>query len=69
MAKLNKDMFKTGILLGIALIFGFMYGILISNIKSERYDLNNDGKVDLSDIVILRNYILEHEEENNGEIK
>lgn len=67
--KVNKDMFKTGILLGIALIFGFMYGILLSNIKSERYDLNNDGKVDLSDIVILRNYILEHEVENNGEIK
>lgn len=67
--KVNKDMFKTGILLGIALIFGFMYGILLSNIKSERYDLNNDGKVDLSDIVILRNYILEHEVESNGEIK
>lgn len=67
--EINQELFKAVLKVGTIFIIGFIIGILIAQDKTIKYDLNNDGKIDLSDIVILRNYILEHEVENNGEIK
>lgn len=59
---MNKDMFILGIKIGIIFIVGFITGILmIMYSKPIRYDLNNDGEINLTDMVILRNYILDNE--------
>lgn len=50
---------KLIILLGLPLI-GLIIGYLIANIPRLRYDLNNDGKINVADIIELRNYYLEN---------
>ena len=53
-------MIESVIKIGLIFIIGFVAGaLLIMCDKTTRYDLNNDGKIDLTDIVLLRNYILE----------
>lgn len=50
---------KISIYLGLFLI-GFVIGYAIANIPKLRYDLNNDGKVNVADMIELRNYYLEN---------
>lgn len=44
----------------ILFIIGCIIGFLIGLVPRLRYDLNNDGKVNVADIVKLVNYYLEH---------
>ena len=64
--EINQEMFENGFKVIVILFIGFIAGILIAQDKTIKYDLNNDGKINLTDIVILRNYIMEEE---NGKIK
>ena len=48
---------KLIIIIGLPLI-GFIIGYLIANIPKLRYDLNNDGKVNIADVTKLVNYYL-----------
>ena len=41
-------------------IIGFITGFIIADIPRIRYDLNNDGKVNVADITKLVNYYLDH---------
>jgi hypothetical protein len=50
---------KLIIILGLPLI-GFIIGYLIANIPKLRYDLDNDGKITVKDMIVLRNYYLEN---------
>jgi hypothetical protein len=50
---------KIIIYLGLFLI-GFIIGYLIANIPKLRYDLDNDGKITVKDMIVLRNYYLEN---------
>jgi hypothetical protein len=64
--EINQELFENGFKVGAILFIGFIIGILVAQDKTIKYDLNNDGKINLTDIVILRNYIMEEE---NGKIK
>ena len=64
--KIDQERFEITLLVGIVFFIGFVVGLLIAQDKSIKYDLNNDGKINLTDIVLLRNYILEEE---NGEVE
>jgi hypothetical protein len=64
--EINQELFENGFKVGAIFFIGFIIGILIVQNKEIKYDLNNDGKINLTDIVILRNYIMEEE---NGKIK
>lgn len=64
--EINQEMFETGFKVGAIFVIGFIIGILVAQDKEIKYDLNNDGKINLTDIVLLRNYILEEE---NGKTK
>ena len=48
---------KISIYLGLLLI-GFVIGYSIANIPKLRYDLDNDGKITVKDMIVLRNYYL-----------
>ena len=50
---------KISIYLGLFLI-GFIVGWCIANIPKIRYDLNNDGKVNVGDIILLKDYYFEN---------
>ena len=50
---------KISIYLGLFLI-GFVIGYSIANIPKLRYDLNNDGKVNVADFIELKNYYFEN---------
>lgn len=50
---------KISIYLGLFLI-GFIVGYSIANIPKLRYDLNNDGKVNVGDIILLKDYYFEN---------
>lgn len=50
---------KIIILLGLPLI-GFIIGFMVANIPRIRYDLNNDGKISMADVVKLVNYYVKH---------
>ena len=50
---------KISIYLGLFLI-GFIIGYSIANIPKLRYDLNNDGKINMADVVKLVNYYVKH---------
>lgn len=47
-----------GLLLGIVL--GFIIGIIIFNIPSIKYDLNNNGQIDIADLIKMNNYYINH---------
>lgn len=64
--EINQELFENGFKAGALVVIGFIMGILVAQDKTIKYDLNNDGKINLTDIVILRNYIMEEE---NGEVK
>lgn len=55
MKKENKLIFYISITF---FLIGMMYGIIMKNIFSNRYDVNRDGKVNEQDYVELKNYIL-----------
>lgn len=50
---------KISIYLGLFLI-GFVVGYSIANIPKLRYDLDNDGKITVKDMIVLRNYYLDN---------
>ena len=57
---MKKDLVrKISIYLGLFLI-GFVIGYSIANIPKLRYDLNNDGKVNVGDIILLKDYYFEN---------
>lgn len=57
---MKKDLIrKISIYLGLFLI-GFIVGYAIANIPKLRYDLNNDGKVNVGDIILLKDYYFEN---------
>ena len=64
--EIDLEQLEIGFKIGAIFVIGFYIGILIGQVKSIKYDLNNDGKINLTDIVILRNYIMEEE---NGKTK
>lgn len=41
-------------------IIGIIIGFIIGLIPRIRYDLNNDGKVNVADIIKLNKYYLDH---------
>ena len=41
-------------------IIGVIVGFIIADIPRIRYDLNNDGKVNVADIIKLNKYYLDH---------
>ena len=49
----------SGIVIGFAI--GSISLILIMNTPKVKYDLNDDGKVNILDLIKLRNYILDGE--------
>ena len=50
---------KISVCLGLFLI-GYVIGYSIANIPKLRYDLDNDGKITVKDMIVLRNYYLEN---------
>lgn len=50
---------KVIVAVGLVLI-GFITGYLIANIPRLRYDLNNDGKVNVADVIKLNQYYLDN---------
>lgn len=42
------------------IIIGIVIGFIIGLIPRIRYDLNNDGKVNVADIIKLNKYYLDH---------
>lgn len=55
---MNKvSWFLLGVYLGIYLVFIFLAA------RPASYDLNNDGTVDIKDMLIIQKYIIEQEEE------
>ena len=61
MKKMLKYLLFTliGIILGSIITYKVIYN------PKMRYDLNNDKKVSILDLIKLRNYILENMEDNN----
>lgn len=51
---------KKILLYAVLFIIGFVIGYLIADIPRLRYDLNNDGKINIADVVKLVNYYLAH---------
>ena len=49
---------KKIVLYAVLFIIGFVIGYLIADIPRLRYDLNNDGKINVADITKLANYYL-----------
>lgn len=49
---------KKLIIMFVLLLIGFIIGFIVADIPRLRYDLNNDGKVNMADIVKLVNYYL-----------
>lgn len=53
---MRKILFYIGLFL-LGLVFGYLITI---NVPVLRYDLNNDGKINMADITKLVNYYLNH---------
>ena len=53
---MRKILFYIGLFL-LGLVFGYLITI---NVPVLRYDLNNDGKINMADVVKLVNYYLNH---------
>lgn len=56
---LEKIEFIIGV--GIGLLFALMVSITLDTKKEYKYDLNNDGAVDIKDMLIVQQYILDNE--------
>lgn len=51
---------KKIVLYAVLFVVGFIIGYLIADIPRLRYDLNNDGKVNVADILKLNKYYLDN---------
>ena len=62
----NKGILDTVLIILIELVIyllGVLLGLLISQSKTNKYDVNNDGKVTMHDAVLIVDYYIE--ERNN----
>lgn len=57
---MKKDLVRKITIYLVLFLIGGIIGYAIANIPKLTYDLDNDGKITVKDMIVLRNYYLEN---------
>lgn len=57
---MNMDDFLDFLITILIFLCGIAFGIFLSSISFEKYDVNQDGQVNSQDYVLIKNYIMEN---------
>ena len=55
------DMIGLGLIMLLCMVWGYGFGYMSCEDKTNRYDVDRDGEVTAADYVAIKNYIMESE--------